>query len=125
MKRKIVILFIALTPMAASAAAPDCSGIQNYPASMALSYLINTKSVTADNIVGTATQVTRLASNRVSADLYRQIYYIVFKENSGKHLGVITISDASPEECSMGDVELFVIRTHVIGYGGPNPRTIP
>jgi len=55
------------------------------------------------------TKTTRLASENIGNNLYTQIHFIVFTEKSGKKIEVVTKNMASNEECSMSDVEVFVI----------------
>jgi len=57
----------------------------------------------------------RLASERIDKDLYRQIYRITFRVKSGKDIEVITSSNASFDECSMGAVDVFVVSRHLGG----------
>lgn len=53
------------------------------------------------------TEVRRLASEKIGEDLFRQVHHISFLELSGTTIEVITISDASSEECSMSGVRVF------------------
>jgi hypothetical protein len=57
----------------------------------------------------------RLASEKIGTDLYRQVYRITFHTNSGNDIEVITSSNASSEECSMSDVDVFVVSQHLGG----------
>jgi len=68
-----------------------------------------------DKIDFRKTKTVRLASERIGDDLYRQVHHVVFTEKSGGTIEVITASDASSEECSMSDVEVFVISRRLGG----------
>ena len=57
----------------------------------------------------TKTQTVRLASEKIAPDLFRQVHLARFAEKSGGTIEVITVSDASNEECSMGGVEVYVV----------------
>ena len=52
-------------------------------------------------------QHSRIASQRTGPDRYRQVYDIHFATADGKDVEAITVSDASQEECSMGDVRVL------------------
>jgi hypothetical protein len=57
----------------------------------------------------------RLASEQTGKDLFRQIYRVTFPLASGGEIEVITSSEASNEECSMGPVDVFVVSQHLGG----------
>ncbi|GAC1376686.1 MAG: hypothetical protein NVS3B3_16690 [Aquirhabdus sp.] len=61
----------------------------------------------------TKTKVTRLASEKIGNDLYRQIHRVIFTEKSGGTVEVITSNEASHQECSMSGVDVFVISKHL------------
>jgi hypothetical protein len=54
-------------------------------------------------------RVRRLASERTGPDLYRQVYLMTFVDTAGVPVEVITVSDASNEECSMSGVRVYVV----------------
>jgi hypothetical protein len=76
---------------------------------MAFTHLRNAGITNNDRLDFTKTKTTRLASERVGKDLYRQVHLVVFTEKSGNVIEVITKNDASSEECSMTGVEVFVV----------------
>jgi len=59
------------------------------------------------------TKTVRLASEKIGKDLYRQIHRVTVTEKSGNIIEVITVSDASSEECSMSGVDVFVVLKHL------------
>ncbi len=59
------------------------------------------------------TKTLRLTFERIGEDLYRQVHRVTFTEKSGNSLEVITVSNASHEVCSMGDVDAFLIAKHL------------
>jgi hypothetical protein len=63
----------------------------------------------------TKTKVVRLASQQVGKDLFRQIHDVKFTEKSGKVIEVLTMNDASYEECSESGVDVFVVAQHLGG----------
>jgi hypothetical protein len=88
---------------------PDCTGIERWPAAMALVHLQNAGLTSIDAVDPALTGVERLASERIGADLFRQVHRITFTEHGGHSIEVVTVNDASSEECSMTGVEAFVV----------------
>ena len=114
MKLLIIILLIFL-PVLVFAKDPDCTGVDHWPTAMAFVHLKNAGITDNNKVDFTKTKTVRLASEKIGKDLYRQIHQIKFTEKSGIILEVITINDASNEECSMSGVDVFVINKHLGG----------
>ena len=57
----------------------------------------------------TLTKVTRIASEKIGKDLYRQVHLIEFRNASGKGVTVMTVNDASSRECSMSEVSVYLV----------------
>jgi hypothetical protein len=55
------------------------------------------------------TKAVRLASEKVGNDLWRQVYDVTFTMKSGQIVEAIAAHDASLEECSMSEVDVFVV----------------
>lgn len=106
------LIISVLTTSLAYAKSPDCTGPNRYPASVAFVYLKNAGITDNYKVDFDKTKVMRLASEKIGTDLYRQVHYIVFTEKSGVKIDVITVNDASSEECSMSGVEVFVVAKH-------------
>lgn len=106
----IGLIFLTLVPSLAFAGGPDCTGPDQYPASVAFVYLKNAGIVNNYNEDFTKTKVVRLASEKIGKDLYRQVHYIAFTNKSGMKISVITVNDASFEECSMSQAQVLVIK---------------
>ncbi len=102
----IVVLTLFSSPAVAD---PDCTSPDAWPVGMAFTHLKNAGLVTNYNLDFDKTTVTRLASERVGDDLYRQIHRVSFVRKSGAKLEAITVNDASNEECSMSGVDVYVI----------------
>lgn len=109
MKKYLLIGLFVLAPQWAIASSPACSGVNGWAASMAYAHLKNEGLLHSETTDFTKTNVMRLASEKVGADLYRQVHQITFTEKSGHTVEVITINDASHEECSMSGVQVFVV----------------
>jgi len=61
------------------------------------------------------TETVRLASEKIGKDLYHQVYLVKLREFSGRTIEAIAVHDASSEECSMTEVELFVVSQRLGG----------
>ncbi len=59
------------------------------------------------------TKTSRLASEKVGKDLWRQVYHVTFTKKSDETIEAIAVHDASLEECSMSGVEVFVVSKHL------------
>ena len=110
--RLLAVLFV-LIPLAADAKNPDCAGINRWATRMAFAELKNAGITENDKVDFAQTRTVRLASEKIGKDLYRQVHHITFTEKSGKIIEVITVNDASSQECSMSGVEVYVIAKHL------------
>jgi hypothetical protein len=90
---------------------PKCDGPNNWAASMAFSQLKNAGITTNADLDFSKTNVTRIASEQIDKDLHRQVHRVVFITKKGEAIEVITVNDASSEECSMSDVKIFVVKS--------------
>jgi hypothetical protein len=117
MKRLGIFLALAITlPVLAQSKTvgshgPDCSG--GWPTNMAFVHLKNEGITTNDKIDFSKTKTVRLASEQAGKNLYHQVYYVRFTEKAGNSIEAIAVHDASPEECSMTGVEVFVVSKHL------------
>lgn len=92
---------------------PDCAGVEQWPTSMAFASLKNAGVTDNDRLDFAKTKTTRLASEQIKKGVFRQIHRVTFSEKSGKVIEVLTVNDASNEECSMGGVDVYVISRHL------------
>jgi len=106
---------LVLLSAASSAVAkdPDCARTTGWAANMAFGQLKNAGITNNEQVDFAKTRVVRMASERIGKDLYRQVHHITFIEKTGKTIDVITVNDASSEECSMSDVDVYVIGKHL------------
>ncbi|MCK9418949.1 MAG: hypothetical protein M0R70_06190 [Nitrospirae bacterium] len=109
----MVLLLIVISPSLALAKDPDCAGTERWPTKMAFVHLKNAGITDNSKVDFTKTSTIRLASEKIGGALYRQIHHVKFTEKSGKTIEVITINDASNEECSRSDVDVFVVSRHI------------
>ena len=98
---------------------PDCTDPGAWPAGMAYSQLKNAQIVNSSTLNFGKTKVVRLASEKIgndpvlSVDLYRQVHQVTFVKRGGDTLTVVTVSDASHQECSMSDVDVYLVSKHL------------
>ena len=109
MPSSILSLLAILPALSAEVQHPDCSGTERWATSMAFVHLKNARLTDKDALDFAKTKTERLASEQIGPDLFRQIHHIHFTEKSGRKIEVITVNDASSEECSMSGVQVYVI----------------
>ena len=95
---------------------PDCSGVERWPTSMAFVHLKNAGNTDNDRLDFTKTRTKRLASEAIGRSRYRQVHHVTFTETSGKRIELITVNEATEEECSGSGVDVYVVAQHL----GPN-----
>ena len=114
-----LLALLSLTNVPAKAqrivAHPDCAGVDSWAATMAFVHLKNAGMTDNAKIDSTKTTVVRLASEQIGNDLYRQVHNVKFIEKSGNVIEVITMNDASHQECSMSAVDVFVVARRLGG----------
>ena len=88
---------------------PDCSGIERWPTSMAYVHLKNAGLLGPNITDFSKTKTVRLASEQIGDDLFKQVHKVTFTKVSGEIIEVITVNNASNQECSMSGVEVFII----------------
>ncbi|NUN04304.1 MAG: hypothetical protein HUU57_00965 [Bdellovibrio sp.] len=100
---------LLLLAVQAHAKTPKCDGPENWTAATAHSSLKNANLIDNDKFDFEKTKVTRINSEKIGKDLYKQVHLVKFFEKSGKTLSALTVSESSNEECSMGKVNVFDI----------------
>ena len=90
---------------------PDCTGPDRYPATMAFVSLKNAGLTDNEKTDFSKIAVTRLVSERISKRIHRQVHYIVLPQKNGSPLEVMTVSNASFDECSEGNLLVFLGRS--------------
>jgi hypothetical protein len=74
---------------------------------MAFVHLKNRGVTTNENIDFSKTEVSRIASERIDDTTHRQIHLVTFTQTDGDTIETITISDATTDECSMSEVDVY------------------
>ena len=105
----VAVFFVAFIPQSTLAVVPNCSGTNSWPAGIAFTHLKNAGMLESETTDFAKTRVSRLASEKIGKDLYRQVHEIAFVKKAGDQVTVVAVSDASHEECSMGGVKVFVV----------------
>ncbi|PIT28370.1 hypothetical protein [Snodgrassella alvi] len=111
--KKLNLILLGLLPIMSFAKAPDC---HNWPMNMTEMWMRSAGIVDFKNLNIPKTKITLLASEKKGKDLYTQIYYFVFYDQKGKSYEVITKNEASYEECSMSQVNSYLISKRDINY---------
>ena len=106
---KFLPVLMLCTFPAAAAEIPDCYGPDHWPANEAFVYMKNAGIVTNDQVDFKKTTSKKLSYEKIGKDLYRQVHLVTFERRDRKLLQAIVWSDASSEECSMGNAQVFVI----------------
>lgn len=91
------------------AKAPDCAHPDAWPSGMALTHLKNAGLLDAQLFDFQKTSVRILASEKIGRDLYRQIHLVRFLKKSGEQVSAITVNEASNQECSMSNVDVYLV----------------
>jgi hypothetical protein len=93
--------------------APRCSGVEQWPTNMAFAHLKSAGITDNERLDFARTKTTMLASEKIKDDLFRQLHHITFTEKSGNNIEVITVNNASTNECSMSGIDVYVISKHL------------
>ena len=110
MKRRFLPFLILICAGAAPVSkAPDCSGPDHYAANVAFAALKNADALTNENVDFTRVKSSTIVSQRIGKDLWRQVFRVAFPLKSGSTVEAIVVSDASSEECSMSDAQIFLV----------------
>jgi len=106
---RVALLSVMLPALALAAPAhgPDCS--RGWPTGMAQTVLKNERLLRNEEIDFARSKTVRLASERRARDLWHQVYLVTFAKKSGGSVQAIVVHDASMEECSMTQPQIYVI----------------
>ena len=107
MKNLPLIILLAIFSTLSFAKAPNC---YSWPMNMTKSWLKNASITDIYNLDESKTKITLLASEKKGKDLYTQIYHFIFYDKKGNTYEVVTKSNSSYEECSISDVNIYLIK---------------
>ena len=111
MKKLLLVTLLAVLPILSFAKGPDCD---SWPMNISEGWLQNAGIVDVINLDESKTKITLLASEKKAKGLYTQIYHCIFYDSIGNSYEIITNNDASYEECSMSDVDIYLISKRVL-----------
>ncbi len=83
---------------------------------MAFTWLKNAALVSNEDLDFKRTEVVEIASEKIGKDLYRQIHRVRFYKRNSDTLDVITVNNASHDECSMSGVDVYLISRKLGDY---------
>jgi hypothetical protein len=109
MRTGVAALLGGLLVLPAAAKDPDCAHRDAWPASMAFVELKNAGLIKPELIDGAKTSVRLLASQKVGRDRYSQVHLVRFTMKAGAQVSVLTVNEASHDECSLSDVRVFLV----------------
>lgn len=105
----MILWALVFVPTMALGKTPDCTNPESWPAGTTFTYLKNAGVVASDTLDFKKTTVTRLASEKIGKDLYRQVHLVRFFKLSGEVVQAIAVSNASSEECSMSSADVYLV----------------
>ena len=111
MRKLLLVPLLAVLPILSFAKGPDCD---SWPMNISEGWLQNAGIVDVINLDESKTKITLLASEKKAKGLYTQIYHFIFYDSIGNSYEIITNNDASYEECSMSDVDIYLISKRVL-----------
>jgi hypothetical protein len=108
----LIFLFISAN-LYAKETSPNCSGIQRWATSSAYIALKDKGLLTEEGNDFSKTVTKLIASEKIGKDLYTQVHQITFTNKNGSTVEVITVNNASSEECSMNEVKVYVVAREI------------
>ncbi|MCO6506180.1 MAG: hypothetical protein J6570_03610 [Snodgrassella sp.] len=111
MKKILTLIFLGMLPTLSHAKATGC---HSWPMNMTEAWMQNAEIVDIPSLDESKTKITLLALGKKKKGLYTQIYHFVFYDRKGNSYEVITKNEASDDECSMSDVDSYLIsKSHI------------
>jgi len=98
---------------------PNCASPEAWPSSMAFTHLKNAGILDSKRLDFQKTRVHVLTSEKIGRDLYRQVHLVRFQNKSGEQVSAITINEVSHEECSMSNVDVYLVSEKFGNYSNP------
>lgn len=63
-------------------------------------------------------KVRLITSEKIGKDLFRQVHLIQFSVKTGEKLSAITVNEVSSQECSMSNVDVYLVSRQLGNYSG-------
>lgn len=107
---KRFLLVILLIAGSAQAKPPACA---HWPTDMALATLKNAGVTDPKSIIHDSIKAILLAAEPVGRGVYKEVYDITYRERNGRIIEVVTLNNASDEECSLSNVDVLIVSKHL------------
>ncbi|MCP8688376.1 hypothetical protein [Marinobacterium sedimentorum] len=104
-----IIIFSSFSNFSQAENADYCTDVNRWATSIAYTQLKNSGYVTPETVDFTKTSIERIAQEKIGGDLFKQVHHVIFTLKDGSTIKVITVNDASSEECSMSGVDIYVV----------------
>jgi hypothetical protein len=93
----------------------DCNYLHNYAENISYLKLKDQKLIKPNDVIENKTKSVLIASEKINKNLYKDVHLITFFLKNNTTIKVISINYSSPEECSMSDVEVYLIKSKISG----------
>lgn len=104
----LIVYIATLTAVPACATQPpQCNKPGQWPSNMAFVHLKNHGLTKNEHLDFSKTEVLRIASEQINDTTHRQVHLVTFTETDGDTIATITISDATVDECSISEVDVY------------------
>ena len=113
---KVFIIFTILTISLFAGHTYDCSYLHNYAENISYLKLKDQKLINPDSVIENKTKSILIASEKINKNLYKDVHLITFFLKNNTTIKVIAINNSSPEECSMSDVDIYLIKSKISGH---------
>ena len=119
----IFAIFVA-APVCPFAKEPNCTSPDAWPSGMAFTHLKNAGLIGDQTIDTSRTLVRLIASEKIGKDLFRQVHLVQFAVKTGEQLSAITVNEVSSQECSMSNVDVYLVSKQLGSYTRKNQKVI-
>ena len=119
----IFALFIAIS-VSAVAKEPNCTSPDAWPGGMAFTHLKNAGLLGDQAVDASKTRVRLIASEKIGKDLFRQVHLVDFSIKTGEQLSAITVNEVSSQECSMSNVDVYLVSKQLGNYTAGKQKII-
>lgn len=108
----LILILIISTP----AFARDNTICRSWPMNMGKTWLQDNHIVNENQLLSQKTQFRLLSSEEKTKGQYTDVYFFSFFDKKGKQYNLITQSISSDEECSMSEVNFYLVSKYEKNY---------
>jgi hypothetical protein len=105
----LAVCLLALPLARAAGRGPICTDPEAWPAGMAYGHLKNAGALTPESTDFSKTRAELVASEKIGRDRYRQVHVVRFTTKAGAQVSAVVINEASHEECSLTEAQVFMV----------------